>query len=352
MAQASPDDGEPLGAGGGPRTPRWRRLAGSAFSLAVVVAVFGFVLPSVADYGEVLDTIAAMTWMEVVALALVALLNLATYQPALMAALPGLRFTQALQVSQASTAVSNTVPAGAAFGLGLSATMYRSWGFGRRPITLALLLAGIWNIFAKLSLPVVGVLLLTTSGASNRALVAASAVGVAALLGALAVFAAVLRGERGAFAVGEWGSDRLNWLRERFGRAPISGFGHTLVKFRRETIDVVRTRWLALTVTTLVSQVTLVVVLLMALRNVGVAQDEVSWQQVFATFAFVRLLSALPITPGGVGVVELGLTAGLVAAGGPRTDVVAAVLVYRALTYLPPIPIGAVCYLHWRRRSA
>ena len=58
---------------------------------------------------------------------------------------------------------------------------------------------------------------------------------------------------------------------------------------------------------------------------------------------------ALFLAVRGVGVVELGMTAGLVAAGGAETDVVAAVLVYRALTYLPPIPIGAVCYLAWRR---
>ena len=58
----------------------------------------------------------------------------------------------------------------------------------------------------------------------------------------------------------------------------------------------------------------------------------------------------MAITPGGVGVVELGLTGGLVAAGGLHAPVVAAVLVYRALTFLPPIFVGAGCYLYWRAR--
>jgi putative heme transporter len=44
------------------------------------------------------------------------------------------------------------------------------------------------------------------------------------------------------------------------------------------------------------------------------------------------------------------LIGGLVAAGGARPQVVAAVLVYRALTWLPPIPVGIGTYL-WRRRS-
>ena len=350
MAQEGPAD--PGTEPGPTKPPTWKRVGGTVLSLAVVVAVFGFVLPGVADYGDVMDTIRDMTGLEVASLALVGLVNLASYQPALMAALPGLGFWQAGQVSQASTAISNTAPAGAAFGVGLSAAMYRSWGFGRRPVTLALLISGIWNVFAKLGLPVLAVVLLTTSGDPGGGLVAASVVGVVALVGSLVVFAAILRSERAAQAIGDWGSDRVNQLRRRVGREPIGGFGHTLVKFRRETIELVRTRWLQISVTVLFSHVTLAAVLLMSLRHVGVSQDEVSWQQVFATFSFVRLLSALPVTPGGVGVVELGMTAGLVAAGGDRTDVVAAVLVYRALTYLPPIPIGAACYLYWRRSHA
>ena len=332
--------------------PRWRKIAGVASTIAVVVAVFGFVLPSVADYGEVMDAVSAMTWLEVGTLLLAAVWNLATYQPALMAALPGLTFGQAFQVSQASTAVSNTVPAGAAFGVGLSAAMYRSWGFKRRPVALSLLVAGIWNVFLKLAFPIVAVAILVLSGDSGGGLVAAAVVGVVVLTASLVLGAAILRSERAAEAIGDWGSDRVSGVRRWFGKGPIGGFGHTLVKFRRETIDLLRTRWIALTVATVMSHLSLVIVLLVALRHVGVAEDEVGWQEVLATFAFVRLLSALPVTPGGLGVIELGLTGGLVAAGGDHAGVVAAVLVYRALTYLPPIPVGALCYVFWRRSTS
>ncbi|MGI8520458.1 MAG: lysylphosphatidylglycerol synthase domain-containing protein [Actinomycetota bacterium] len=92
--------------------------------------------------------------------------------------------------------------------------------------------------------------------------------------------------------------------------------------------------------TTLISHITLYLVLLLALRHVGVSNDAVSWQQALASFAFVRLLSAVPITPGGLGVVELGLTATLVAAGGEEALVVAAILIYRLLTFVLPIPVG------------
>jgi uncharacterized membrane protein YbhN (UPF0104 family) len=68
-------------------------------------------------------------------------------------------------------------------------------------------------------------------------------------------------------------------------------------------------------------------------------------------FAFARLATAIPFTPGGAGLVEAVLIGGLVAAGGATPQVVAAVLLYRALTWLLPIPVGIGCYLWWRRQS-
>jgi uncharacterized membrane protein YbhN (UPF0104 family) len=48
-------------------------------------------------------------------------------------------------------------------------------------------------------------------------------------------------------------------------------------------------------------------------------------------------------------VVEAVLIAGLVAAGGDREQVTAAVLVYRALTWALPILIGVACWLWWHQ---
>ena len=69
----------------------------------------------------------------------------------------------------------------------------------------------------------------------------------------------------------------------------------------------------------------------------------------FAAWSLVRLLTAIPITPGGLGIVELGLTGTLVGFGGARNEVVAAILLYRALTFLPPLPLGLLAALTFRR---
>ena len=89
--------------------------------------------------------------------------------------------------------------------------------------------------------------------------------------------------------------------------------------------------------------------LLVALRAVGVSSAEVSTAEAFASWALIRIVTTVPLTPGGLGVVELGLTGGLIAFGGHRAAVVAAVLLYRVLTYVPPLVAGGVCLLIWRR---
>jgi uncharacterized protein (TIRG00374 family) len=105
-------------------------------------------------------------------------------------------------------------------------------------------------------------------------------------------------------------------------------------------------------VTSLVSHVSLYLVLLVALRHIGVSDAEVSWAEILAIFAFARLATAIPFTPGGVGVVEAVLIGGLVAAGGNRAEVTAAVLVYRVLTWGLPILVGVLTYLWWRRQRS
>ena len=102
----------------------------------------------------------------------------------------------------------------------------------------------------------------------------------------------------------------------------------------------------------MVSHLSLFLVLLLALRFVGVDAEQVSTVEALAVFAFARLLTAVPFTPGGLGVIELALITGLAAAGGPRALVAAAVLVFRALTYVLPIPIGMGTYLFWRHNRS
>jgi uncharacterized membrane protein YbhN (UPF0104 family) len=259
---------------------------------------------------------------------------------------------QAAVLTQSTTAVSNAVPAGGAVAVGLTYTMLGSWGFSGSRTTLMVVVTGIWNNFLKLGMPIFALAILALQGQPGTGRVVGALVGLGALVAAIGVFALVLWREefaaRAGIAAGRAASALLRLVR----RPPVSGWDLAVTKWRGRVIGLVRHRWLALTLTTLVSHVSLYLVLLIALRACGVTDQQVGWAEVLAVFAFARLVTAIPITPGGVGVVELALIAGLTQAGGDDAAVVAAVLLFRVLTYLLPIVVGAGTYVYWRRNKS
>jgi uncharacterized protein (TIRG00374 family) len=332
-----------------PGRVRWRRALTPALSLALVAAVFVWFLPQFTSLSAVWASVRAMTWVEVTLLLLAAVWNLATYQFVMVATMPGMTLRQATVATETTTAVSNTVVGGAAIALGLNYAMNSSWGFSGSRTSVSLLVSGLWNNFAKLGLPVVALVLLAFSSSPSAGRVAAGVAGVLGLLVALVLLGALLRSSAAAERIGTGAARVVSALIRPFGRPPVQGWDRATTKFRDRTALLLHARWHWITLATLVSHLSLFVVLLMALRFVGVGADQVSAAEALAVFAFARLLTAIPFTPGGLGVMELAMITGLAAAGGPRASVAAAVLVYRALTYVLPIPVGLGTYLFWRR---
>jgi putative heme transporter len=337
--------------GGVPRrrgfTRTHRRLLGAAGSIAVVVAVFVFFLPRFADYREVLDVVRDLGWEQWLVLACAVLLNLATFPPPWMAALPGLGFRQALAMTQASTALAIVSPAGAAVGMAGSYSMLRSWGFGARPVSLAVAVTGVWNQLANLVFPVLALALLTSQGQDHAALRTAAIVASVVLVVALVSFALVLARARFARRIGELAARQVGRANRLVRRPPPTWGGESFVTFRWQTLGLLERRWHVLTISTLVGHITVLVVLFACLRAVGVSGSEVSGVETFAAWALVRILGALPLTPGGVGIVEIGLTGALVAFGAPNAEAVAATLLYRALTVLPTLALGLAAAATW-----
>ena len=237
--------------------------------------------------------------------------------------------------------------------MGLTYEILHSWGFTGTNVALYVGVTGIWNIFVKLALPVLSIAILVVTGQSSSAFVTAAVVGVIVLVIAVGLLAAIFASERLARAIGNGIGRMTAAILRLFHKEPKSDMGERAVKFRGDTIGLVRLRWIRLTVTTIASQLALFLVLLLALRAMGISEADVSTAKVLAVFSFSRLLSAVPVTPGGVGVIDLGYIGGL-AAGLPESEkaaVVAAVLIFRALTYGIQIPIGAFTYLIWRAKK-
>jgi uncharacterized protein (TIRG00374 family) len=327
---------------------RGRVLMGAA-GLAVVGATFLWFLPKVADYEDVWAVVKTLSWEWFAALAGAAALNVLTFAPPWQVALPRLRFLQALEVTQASTALSIVVPAGLAAGVGVSWAMLRRWGFATRDITRAISLVGLWNQFLNLLFPIVAVFLLTARGEETALLATAAFIGVAVLGVVLAGFVLALASNRLAYEVGELAARLASWALRKLRRGPVRWGGASFERFRESAGDLLRRRWHALTAASLAGSLSVFLVLLVSLRALGVSASEVSAVEAFAAWALVRLLGTIPLTPGGIGIVELGLTTALVAFGGNNAGVVAAVLVYRFMTLVPPLVLGLLTAATWRR---
>jgi superfamily II DNA/RNA helicase/uncharacterized membrane protein YbhN (UPF0104 family) len=327
-----------------------RRILRAVVAAALIVATFWFAIPHFASYHSVWASVAAMTAGQMLLIAATAVASMVSAWFAICAVLPSIGLRQAAVVNLGSNAVANTLPAGGAIGLGVSWAMLSSWDVSAAEYLLYTLVSGIWNVFARLGLPVLALLLLLTHGRPDAILLVSAAAGLIVLAVMVTGLGLILRNEALALRAEQawqWACAIVRRLRRR---PPACAPAAALPGFRDRAAGLIAARGWRITITTAASQVTLWLVLLVCLRGVGLSQAQVPWQTSLAAFAFVRLLTTLPITPGGVGIVELGLV-GSLAAGKDHhitAAVTAAVLLYRAVTYLPPIPLGGVAYLLWR----
>src|SRR3954447_19830553 len=332
--------------------PLWRRLIGPVFSVILLAAVFFWFLPQFTSIADVWSSVRSMSWAQVTILVLAAVWNLATYQFVVVATMPGQNFRQATVATETTTAVSNTVIGGAAISLGLTYSMNSSWGFSRSRTSVSLLVSGLWNNFAKLALPVLALVLLAFSGSPTTGRLLAGLLGVAALVASVVLLGLLLRSEEAAARIGRGAAAVVSRIRRLWGAGPVTGCDRATTKFRARTVLLLHARWHWITLSTVVSQLSLFAVLLLALRFVGVTAEQAGLGGALAVFAFAPLLTAIPFPPGGLGIIEGALITGLSAAGGARAEVAAAVLIFRALTFVLQIPIGLGTYIFWRRNHS
>ena len=332
-----------------PPKSRRRRLIGVAFGVAVIAATFAFVLPRIADYGDVWDVVSELSWPQIGALALATALNLVTYAPPWMVAVPGLGFGRAFMMTQAVSASTYVAPGGPAVGVALAVGILRSWAFPSALVAVAVALITLWNQFVLLAFPALGLALVTLQKETSRLLQTVAVIGLSLLVVGASAFAGALWSPRLARFVGDHAARLANWGLRLVRRGPVAWAGDSFVRFRAGAVTLLRRRWHLLTLATLAGHLTVFVLFLVCLRVLDVSQVEISASEAFAAWSLVRLLGSLPITPGGIGVVEVGLTTALVGFGGSDAEVVAAVLVYRFLTLVPTLLLGLVAGATWRR---
>lgn len=335
------------------RGERTKRIVAAVVTLVVLVVVFVGILPQLGDYSEAWAAITAMSVGQLGVLGVTVVASILIYVFPFQAALKGLRFAPAFMIRQTSFTISNAVPGGGAVGLGVQYGMLAGAGVSGSAASSAIGITGVFNLFATLALPVFGVLALMTVQTPGTTVIIGTIAGVVVLGLMIGFFAAVLRSEVTARRIGGIAERFLDALRRRIrGGQPVD-LVDKIIDFRNATVDVVRERWLALTVSNLGQQLSQFAVLAAALRiTESGAEVQVPILAAFASFALARLAGFIPITPGGLGTVDAGLTGMLIAVGASSSDALAATLLWRAASWVPQVALGFVTLLIWRARSS
>jgi len=129
-------------------------------------------------------------------------------------------------------------------------------------------------------------------------------------------------------------------------RPPLTALPQRLIRERNEVTDVLGRRWWEALLFAAGRWVLDYLTLLAALTAIH-AESRAS--TVLLAFCAAQFLGTLPLTPGGLGFVEAGLTGTLALAGVPAGEAVVATLAYRLVSFWLPIPAGGLAALVHRR---
>lgn|GEM_PF-589040 len=327
--------------------PERSNVARNVATLALI-AVLGAVLYF--QRALVSDALAEMRTLSI--MALVALGLLATFERLsradIMRRLLGsdVSMGRAVTIHDVGTAVSKGVPLGGALGTAARWTIVRESGVVPARFATTLIAYGIATTFVSWLLPFIALSVDLTQRSAQLVDVAILG-GIAAVVAASALFWLVVLGSE---RLEGWASRRICSMWTRLaGRIP-SLAGHdpaaTVADVRLELIAIARRPW-SLLAKAMASQACGGVILFVTLRSLDVGA-ELEATEFFRIFFITHLLGTFAPTPGGVGVVEAGMTGALVAGGVDATQALAAVLVFRFLTYVVPIALGAALYVAWR----
>jgi uncharacterized membrane protein YbhN (UPF0104 family) len=334
-----------------PKTERkslCRRILSGIVSLAVIVALFAFVVPKVSG-ASLADAVAYITPGALAVTLLAGLVNLFTNWPPIVVSLPGLRLPQAGVANVTAAAVSNTVPEGGAIATGLTYSIFHSWGLGVRAVTVSILTTGVWTNLVRYSLFAISLFVVAVGSANAARGVLGSFVVVVIMAAVVVVFSRVLRSEQLATRVGRALGHVINPIRRLLHRDPADLVG-VVMRFRNDLSGLVQDRWRRLTGWMVLSQASAAMVLVVALRSVGIGNDEVGLALAFVAYTGAVVLSLVIPVPGGVGVAETAYIAILTPFVGAdqSAQLFAAVVMFRIATWFLPIPLGAGGYLFWR----
>lgn len=272
-------------------------------------------------------------------------LGLWCYTFTLIGSLPGLRHLQALIANLCGSSAGNFLPGGGAAGVAVTYAAFRSWGFSRRSISTSIIVTGVWNLLARMILPVTALIALAFAGGDlPDAVVRGGLIGAAAGLALLALFITALVSEKVTRALGRALNRLLRPLHRRFRSLHEVAVEDFIADQRGRIISVVRRGWFKMTFGLVAFFLVFYVLFWQCMHVVGL---RMTFSHMFAAYAVGRLLTAIGVTPGGVGVTEGGAVAVLIAFGADPAQALSGTVLFSLYTHVMEVPLGALAFAGW-----
>jgi uncharacterized protein (TIRG00374 family) len=259
-------------------------------------------------------------------------------------AIAGSTWPAIITSQQAGNALSKVAPGGGAIGAALQYRMLVVARVSERAAVSGLTAANLLVFAVVLALPVLAIPTLIR-GSVHRTLVEAAVAGLVVFVLLAAVGTVFLTTDGPLLWVGRTAQRIRNRLRPK--SEPLEDLPERLLHDRDRILETLGPRWKRALLATVGRWGFDYLALLAALAAVN---DEPRAGLVLLAFCAAQLLAQVPVTPGGLGFVEAGLTAMLTLAGVGAGNAVLATFAYRLFSYWLPMPVGLGAWVWHRRR--
>lgn len=316
-----------------------RNLISAFVGLIVMVLLFYFIGQNAGEYSKAFAELGSVDNWWKAAIAGASLVNILIYPLTAMAAIHGLSYMHASLSRQTGFTLSNIVPGGGAVAVATQYAVLARYGVPQARAAAAVSADAIYTYLFTLGAPSIAVLLLVIEGRSTAAFMTTAIIGLTVVVISLIVIVLVLRSAASAQKIGSLLQHPVNAIFKLI-RKSAPNVSSILAQFHDQASDLIKKRWKSLTVTNIGAQMAPMLVLWAALEGLGVGESQLSLIELFAAYSVALVLTAFPITPGGLGTVDAALVALLVAFGVDSSIAVAADLLWRLGWFLPQLLVG------------
>ena len=323
----------------------WKTVAKRAIPVAVAGAAIYLVFPSITETLASWPRLAALNpiWFAVAVAAELASFtcNFALQRLALRTK----GWFAVVTAGLAGNAVTNSLPGGDAAGAAVQFGMLTKAGFDTDTAVGGLTAFSLLGVGGLLALPIFALPAILIGTRVSPGLAHVAFLGIAGFV-LFAIFGAVLLyTDRPLAVLGRAVQNLRNRIVRR--KPPLTGLDQRLLTERDTIRSVLGEKWWQAVLLTTGKLGFDYGCLLAALRATGTHPRP---SLVLLAYAAAGVIGLLPITPGGLGIVEASLSSLLILAGVHAGDAVLATLAYRLASYWLPLLAGPPAYLLFRRR--